>query len=74
MASGKFARAVVAILILTAAARSEGPMPDDIAWKLIEMVGPLIHPRPPHSTRRYSARNRQPVSESNATSNMGRRS
>ena len=43
MASGKFARAVVAILILTAAARSEGPMPDDIAWKLIEM-GRTIDP------------------------------
>jgi triacylglycerol lipase len=43
MASAKFARAVVAVLILTAAARSEGPMPDDIAWKLIEM-GRTIDP------------------------------
>jgi predicted peptidase len=37
MASAKSTTAVVAALILTAAARAEGPMPDEIVRKLIEM-------------------------------------
>jgi len=43
MALAKFATMIVAALILTAAAGAEGPMPDDIAWKLIEM-GRTIDP------------------------------
>ena len=42
MRSAKFAAAVAA-LILAVAARAEGPMPDDIAWKLVEM-GRTIDP------------------------------
>ena len=43
MPSAKFATAVVAALILAAAARAQSPMPDEIAWKLIE-TGRVIDP------------------------------
>jgi triacylglycerol lipase len=45
MALAKFATTIVAALILTAAAGAEGPMPDDIAWKLIEMGRTIDPPR-----------------------------
>src|SRR5712692_4725707 len=43
MAMAKSALAVVAAIFVTAAAAQEGPMPEEIAWKLLEL-GRVIDP------------------------------
>ena len=43
MAMAKSALAVVAAIFVTAAAAQEGPMPEEIAWKLLEL-GRVVDP------------------------------